>query len=115
MSLKRRLWLSVSAAGLLLLAPTRGLLAEQPPQSEQQAERTKSMSISGKVASIASDKKSITLEVSDGNDTHTMQFIVNQNTQVTARVSTGSLATVQYQPTTDNRYLALVISPQDTQ
>jgi hypothetical protein len=113
MSLKRRLWLSFSAAGLLLLAPARGFIAEQPPQSEQQAEQTKS--VSGKVASIASDKKSLTLEVSDGNDMHTMQFVVNQNTQVTARVSTGSMATVQYQPTSDNRYLALVISPQDTQ
>jgi len=112
MSLKR-LWLPFSVAGLLLLAPVRGFSASGQSQSERQAEQTKS--VTGKVASIASDKKSITLEVSNGNDDHTMQFIVNQSTQVTGRVSTGSVATVQYQPTADNQYLALVISPQDTQ
>jgi hypothetical protein len=113
MSLRRKLWLSFSAAGLLWLAPAHGFAARQQSQSEQQAEQAKS--VSGRVASIASDKKSITLEVNSGNDKHTMQFIVNQNTQVTARVSTGSMATVQYQPTNDNQYLALVISPQNTQ
>jgi len=113
MSLKGKLLLSFSAAALLCLAPAPGFTARQQSQSEQQAEQTKS--VSGRVASIASDKKSITLEVNNGNDKHTMQFIVNQNTQVTARVSTGSLATVQYQPTDDNQYVALVITPQNTQ
>jgi hypothetical protein len=113
MSLKARLSLSFCAAGLLLLAPAGGFAAGQQAQSEQQAQQTRS--VSGKVASIASDKRSITLEVNSGNDKHTMLFIVNQNTQVTARVNTGSMATVQYQPTDDNQYLALVISPQDTQ
>jgi hypothetical protein len=113
MSLKRGLIVSLSAAGLLLLVPARGVAIPQQSQSQQQAEQTKS--VSGKVASIASDKKSITLEVNNGNDKRTMQFIVNQNTQVTARVSTGSMATVQYQPASDNQLVALVISPQDTQ
>jgi hypothetical protein len=113
MSLHRRTLLCFFAGGLLLLAPTRSFMAEQQTQSEQQAEQTKS--VSGKVTLITSDKRSITLEVNNGNDTHTMQFIVNQNTQVTGRVSTGSMATVQYQPTNDNAYLALVISPLDTQ
>jgi hypothetical protein len=116
MNLKRGLWLSLSAAGLLMLTPALGVAlpqqSQQPP-SEQQAQQSKS--VSGKVVSIAPDKKSITLEVNNGNDKHTMQFVVNQNTQVTARTSTGSMATVQYQPTTDNQLVALVISPQDTQ
>jgi hypothetical protein len=103
----------LSVAGLLLLVPARGAAVPQQSQSQQQAEQTKS--VSGKVASIASDKKSITLEVNNGNDKRTMQFIVNQNTQVTARVSTGAMATVQYEPTSDNQLVALVISPQDTQ
>jgi hypothetical protein len=114
MRLHGRTFLSFFAAGLLLLlAPTRGFTAEQQVQSEQQEEQTKS--ISGKVASITGDKKSVTLEVNDGNDKHTMVFTVNQNTRVTGRVSTGSMATVQYRPVNDNEYLALVISPLDTQ
>jgi len=112
MNLKRGILVSLSAAGLILLVPARGHAVPQQPQSQQQAEQAKS--VSGKVASIASDKKSITLEVTNGNDKHTMQFVVNQNTQVTARVSTGSMATVQYEPTNDNQLVALVISPQDT-
>jgi hypothetical protein len=110
MNLKRGLLVSLSVAGLILLAPARGFAVPQQEQSQQQAEQAKS--VSGKVASIAADKKSITLEVNNGNDKHTMQFEVNQSTQVTARVSTGSMATVQYQPTGDNKLVALVISPQ---
>jgi hypothetical protein len=113
MSVQGRLFLCFSAAGLLLAAPSRSLPAPQQTASQQQAEQAKS--VSGKVASIASDKKSITLEVDSGNDKHTMQFALNQNTQVTGRVSTGSIATVQYLATSDNQYLALVISPQSTQ
>jgi hypothetical protein len=112
MNLKRGLVLSLSAAGLILLTSARGFAFPQQAQSQQQAEQAKS--VSGKVASIAPDKKSITLEVNNGNDRRTMQFVVNQNTQVTARVSTGSMATVQYEPTNDNQLVALVISPQDT-
>jgi hypothetical protein len=112
MNLKRGLVLSLSAAGLLLLAPARGIALPQQAEGQQQAEQAKS--VSGKVVSIAPDKKSITLEVNNGNDKHTMQFVVNQNTQVTARTSTGAMATVQYQPTNDNQLVALVISPQDT-
>ena len=108
-----RLFLCLLAAGLLLLTPARSLAAPQQTAPQQQAEQAKS--VSGKVASIASDKKSITLEVDSGNDKHTMQFVLNQNTQVTGRVSTGSMATVQYLPTADNQYVALVISPQSTQ
>jgi hypothetical protein len=112
MSWKRGPWLFLFGAGLLLLAPTSGFAAPQQGPSQQQAEQTKS--VSGKVESIASDKKSIVLEVSNGDDKHTMQFIVNQNTQVTGRVSAGSMAIIQYQPTDDNQYVALVISPQNT-
>ena len=112
MNLKRGLWLSLSAAGLLLLTPARGVALPQQSQSQDQAEQAKS--VSGKVVSIAPDERSITLEVNNGNDKRTMQFVVNQNTQVTARTSTGSMATVQYQPSSDNQLLALVISPQDT-
>jgi len=110
---KRGLLLCFAGAGLLMLAPARGIAAPQQSQSEQQAEQAKS--VSGKVLSIAADKKSITLEVNNGNDKKTMQFVVNQNTQVTARTSTGAMAVVQYQPTSDNQYVALVISPQNTQ
>lgn len=111
MNVKRGVLLCFSAAALLMI-PAQAYSMPQQSQSEQQAEQAKS--VSGKVASIASDKKSITLEVSQGSDKHTMQFVVNQNTQVTGRVSTGSVATVQYQPTNDDQYVALIITPQDT-
>ena len=43
-----------------------------------------------------------------------MQFVLDQNTQVQGRVSTGTTATVQYQKKDDGTLLALMIAPQSS-
>jgi hypothetical protein len=67
--------------------------------------------VTGKVISIAPDKKSISLEVTDNNKTNTMQFAIDDNTRVTGRVSVGTMASIQYQNADNGKLLALNISP----
>jgi hypothetical protein len=43
-----------------------------------------------------------------------MQFVLDQNTQVQGRVSTGTAATVQYQKKDDGTLVALMIAPQNS-
>ena len=74
-------------------------------------QNTQASEVSGKVVSIAPDKKSISLEVTDRNNPSTMQFAIDENTRVTGRVSVGNMATVEYQSTNDGKLVALNISP----
>ncbi|MGC1637676.1 MAG: hypothetical protein WA744_19635, partial [Candidatus Acidiferrales bacterium] len=69
----------------------------------------------GKVTAIGSDKKSFSLDVNDGNNKHTMQFVLDQRTQVQGKVGVGTDATVQYQSTDDGKNVALNIAPQSPQ
>jgi hypothetical protein len=92
--------------GLPALAHTSSALPQQ--QGQQAAQAT---AVSGKVVSIANDKKSISLEVTDNGNANTMQFVLDENTQVTGRVHVGSDATVQYQTGQDGKLVALNIAP----
>jgi hypothetical protein len=76
-----------------------------------QQNATQPTAVSGKVTSIAPDKKSISLEVTDNGAKSTMQFVLDDNTRVTGRVSVGTDATVQYQSTEGGKLLAVNISP----
>ncbi len=91
--------------GLPALAHTNSAL---PQQGQQAAQAT---AVSGKVVSIANDKRSISLEVTDNGNANTMQFVLDENTQVTGRVHVGSDATVQYQTGQDGKLVALNIAP----
>jgi hypothetical protein len=103
-----------SLAGLLLLSvPAHGGPAPPGSQTKQQAEQPKQ--VAGKVTDIGSDKKSFSLEVNDKGSKHVMQFLVDGNTQVQGRVSVGTDAIVQYQPTSDGKLLALSVGPQNGQ
>ena len=82
---------------------------QQESQPKRQTEQAKS--VNGKVTDIAGDKKSFTIEVSDGSAKHSMQFILDGNTQVLGKVSVGTEATVEFQPTPDGKYLAVTITP----
>ncbi len=105
----RRSVLCVSLAGSMLLsASARAYSAPTQSQNSQQSADAKT--VSGKVASIGSDHKSFSLEVSGGN---TMQFLLDNNTQVQGSVTTGTTAVVQYQKTDDGKLLALSIAPQN--
>jgi hypothetical protein len=80
-------------------------LTEHGQQSAQPS------AVSGKVISIADDKKSFSLEVTSNGSANTMQFVLDQNTQVTGRVHVGTDATVQYQTGQDGKLLALNVAP----
>lgn len=109
----RKLLCCASLGGLFVLgAPARALPALHVAQAGNQS--TQAKSVSGKVTAIASDKKSFTMDVGDGQSKQSMQFTIDANTQVTGRVHVGTTANVQYQSTQDGQLLALSISPQTT-
>lgn len=112
----RKFLCSVSFAGLLLSGialHARPAQQQQQPQPKQRTEQTKTAQ--GKVTDIASDKKSFTIEVNEGSAKHTMQFVLDANTQVQGRVSVGTDATVEFQPTPDGKNLAVTITPRTSQ
>jgi hypothetical protein len=110
----RKFLCSASFAGLLLSGvAVHARPAQQQPQPKQRTEQTKTAQ--GKVTDIAGDKKSFTIEVNDGSAKHTMQFVLDGNTQVQGRVSVGTDATVEFQPTPDGKNLAVTISPRTAQ
>jgi hypothetical protein len=106
----RKLLCSASLAGLILSGiAAHARPAQEKSQPKQRNEQNKSAS--GKVTDIASDKKSFVLEVIDGNAKRAMQFILDANTQVQGKVSIGTDATVEFQPTPDGKNLAVTITP----
>ena len=108
----RNLALCGSLAGLLaMVAPAKAVSAGSRAQSQNNQQSADAKTVTGKVAAIGSDHKSFSLEVTGGN---TLQFVLDQNTQVQGRVSTGTNASVQYQKTDDGKLLALVITPQSS-
>ena len=110
----QKLLCSASLAGLLVSGVAlNARTTQQQPEPKQHSQQTKTAQ--GKVTDIASDKKSFTIEVNDGSSKHTMQFVLDANTQVQGRVSVGSDATVEFQPTPDGKNLAVSITPRTTQ
>ena len=111
----RKFLSGASLAGLLLFGISAGVSASAHPISAPshwvQQNNTQATEVSGKVISIAPDKKSISLEVTDNNKTSTMQFAIEDNTRVTGRVTVGTMATVQYQNADNGKLVALNISP----
>lgn len=106
----RKFLFSASLAGLMLSGiAAHARPTQQESQPKRQAEQAKS--VNGKVTDIASDKKSFTIEVNDGNAKHNMQFVLDGNTQVQGKVSVGTDATVDFQPTPDGKNLAVTITP----
>jgi len=110
----RKFLCSASLAGLMLSGVAANARpAQQESQPKRQSEQAKS--VNGKVTNIAGDKKSFTVEVNDGNAKHEMQFVLDGNTQVQGKVSVGTDATVEFQPTSDGRNLAVTITPRPSQ
>jgi len=110
----QKLLCSASLAGLLVSGVALNARApQQQPEPKQHTQQTKSAQ--GKVTDIASDKKSFTIEVNDGSSKHTMQFVLDANTQVQGRVSVGTDATVEFEPTPDGKNLAVSITPRTAQ
>jgi hypothetical protein len=84
-----------------------------PPQSQsgQQSEQTKS--VTGKVTTVETGGRAFSMEINQGNNKRTMQFVLDKNTVVQGHVGTGTIATVQYQQT-GSQFVALNISEQST-
>ena len=75
---------------------------------KQTAPATKS--VSGKVSSISDSGTAFTLAI-EGNDKQTMEFVLNQHTQVQGPVKIGSRVAVEYQPAgADGQNLAVTIT-----
>jgi hypothetical protein len=110
----RKCLLSASLGALLIFGvSTRAHTASQQSQSGQQADQAKQ--VNGKVTAIGNDKKSFSMDVNDGNSKRSMQFVLDERTQVQGHVGVGTDATVQYQATNDGKNVALNIAPQNQQ
>lgn len=90
--------------------------AEQPqtgqtPTGKQTQQATKS--VTGKVAAIGTGGHSFTLEITGGSgDAHTMNFVVDNNTQVQGQVRQGTPVTVEYLIVEGGQNLAVSITAQ---
>jgi hypothetical protein len=111
----RRLIFCVSLGGLLML----GVSAQTYPisaQSQPNQQFTNAKTVSGKVTAIGSDHKSFLMDVGDSSgQSRTMQFVLDNNTQVQGRVGTGTTAIVEYHHTSDGKNLALNVAPVSSQ
>ena len=109
----RKLLMSASLAGLMMLGISATSQQEPTQPSEKQAPKAATKSISGTVAAIGNGGRSFTLEVSEGSNTkHTMEFVLDKNTQVQGPVKTGTPVMVEYQATNTGENLAVSITAQ---
>src|SRR5262249_21325976 len=107
----RRILCCVSLAGLLLAVQAVVSAKAQQGQTGQQTQAA-TKSVSGKVTSIGDQGKSFAVEVNNGSDKQTLQFVVDKNTQVEGHVTTGSMVLVEYQPGDAGQNLCVKVSAQ---
>ena len=90
--------------------------AEQAPSRQQPTEKQTqpaTKSVAGKIASIGTGGHSFTLEVSDGSgNARTMNFVVDNNTQVQGQVRQGTPVTVEYTVMQGGQNLAVNVTAQ---
>ena len=108
----RKFLSGASLAAFLLFAASASAHHISAAWHGQQA-NAQANEVSGKVTSIAPDKKSISLEVTDQDKTNTMQFAIDDNTRVTGRVSVGTMASIQYESSDNGKLVARNISPKN--
>lgn len=108
----RKFLLSVSLAGLLLAAVPVLTHAISPQSSPGQQSEQATKMVSGKVTSIGNGGHSFALEVNQGGDKQTMQFVVDKNAKVQGKVGVGTDVTVEYTAMEGGQNLALSISAQ---
>jgi hypothetical protein len=105
----KQLLLSVVASGLLI-APAwarrvPAVSGSQPQQAPAQPapnqpapDATATSSASGKI--VAATDTSLSLEIQQGSDPSTQQFVINSETKVDGKLAVGAMATVEFR--TDN-------------
>ena len=100
---------------IVSLAGALGVGSQLPAQpvhtgsdaSRQSKEETKS--VAGKVISIADSGTAFSVEI-EGSNNQTIEFQLNQKTQVQGKVKVGTLVAVDYQPTAEGQNLALSVT-----
>jgi len=80
------------------------------PQSGQSQAATKS--VAGKVTSIGDGGHSFAVEANEGDTKPTIQFVVNDSTQVKGKVTVGTAVTVEYQAMESGENLARSVTAQ---
>jgi hypothetical protein len=105
----RKLIYSISLAGLLVIGAH---LSAQPSLTQSDSgkqSKSATKSVSGKVTSIGNSGTSFEVQV-EGSSNQTMEFVVNNKTQVQGKVSVGTLVAVDYQPIEGGQNLAVNIA-----
>ena len=94
----RRILCCLALTGLFLAA--QAVVQAKAQQQGQTGQQTQAdtKSVSGKVTSIGDQGRSFVLEVGNGSDKQTLQFVVDKNTQVEGHVTAGTMVLVEYQP-----------------
>src|SRR5437660_1117939 len=109
----RKFLLFASLAGLLLTAiPIRTHATSPQNSSDQQSEKAATQKVTGKVTSIGNGGHSFALEVNEGSDKQTMQFMVDKNAKVQGKVGVGTDVTVEYTAMEGGQNLAVSIAAQ---
>ena len=109
MKVSKQLLLSAVATGLLIAPawarPVPAVSWSQPQQAPAQPapnqpapDATATSSASGKI--VAATDTSLSLEIQQGSDPSTQQFVINSETKVDGKLAVGAMATVEFR--TDN-------------
>lgn len=109
----RKILCSAALGGLLVLGSAsfaRSTDAQNAPGGKPSQAATKS--VTGKVTSIGDQGKSFAMEVNDGSNKRTMEFVIDKNTQVEGQVRTGATVLVDYQPTDSGQNLCVRVATQ---
>jgi len=85
---------------LMAVLPARTQPSKTSPQSDQQSQQAMK-SIAGTVSSIGDQGHSFALEVKQGNDKVTLQFVLDKETRVQGHVNVGTPVKVEYIQTAD--------------
>lgn len=105
----RKILFCASLGGMLLVSVPAISHTNAQNQSGKQSQQA-AKSVSGKVTSIGDDRRSFVVEVDNGGAKQNMQFVLDKNSQVEGRVTTGSMVLVEYQPMSGDQNLCLKVS-----
>jgi hypothetical protein len=100
-----------SAALMLAGASARTQPIAPGSQSDEKQTQQATKSVSGTVVSIGDKGRSFAVEVNDGDKKQTVQFVVDQETQVQGQVKVGTPVKVEYVAKADQN-VARTVTPQ---
>jgi hypothetical protein len=105
----RRFVPCVSIAVLLCISAAARASPDRLQSDPGKQSEPTTKSVAGKIESIGNSGTTFALQV-DGNDKQVMNFVVGKNTEVKGHVTTGTLVTVEYQPSDSGQNVAVNIT-----